>query len=103
MRLFKDQPYEIKDNGEISFSDYLAVERTRLANERTLLSYIRSSLYLFISAIALFQLEGLDQIKWLAWPCIVFSLLSLAAGTIRYHHLKKRLAQSLKKGVRNKS
>ena len=37
---------DFKPDEKVILRDYLAIERTRLANERTLLSYIRSSLYL---------------------------------------------------------
>ena len=33
-------------NEELILRDYLAIERTKLANVRTLFSYIRTSLYL---------------------------------------------------------
>lgn len=51
----------------IILRDYLAMERTRLANERTLLSYLRSSLYLLVGGIALLQLQGFESIKFLGY------------------------------------
>jgi len=50
--------YHSENNEETIFRDYLVVERTRLANERTLLSYIRTSLYLLLGAIAFFSSKG---------------------------------------------
>jgi len=87
--------YHFENKEEIILRDYLAIERTRLANERTLLSYIRTSLYLLLAAIAFFQLEDLDKIKWLAWPTLAFSILSFAAGILKYYQLKKRLIRSI--------
>jgi putative membrane protein len=49
---------KFQNQDEIILRDYLALERTKLANERTLLSYIRSSLYLMLGGIAIIQLEG---------------------------------------------
>ncbi|WP_299517905.1 DUF202 domain-containing protein, partial [uncultured Flavobacterium sp.] len=42
---------KFENRDEIILRDYLAMERTKLANERTLLSYIRSSLYLLLGGI----------------------------------------------------
>ncbi|MDH5381747.1 MAG: DUF202 domain-containing protein, partial [Cyclobacteriaceae bacterium] len=42
--------YEVKE--EIILRDFLALERTTLANERTLFAYIRTSLYLILAGIA---------------------------------------------------
>ncbi|MFT4781527.1 MAG: putative membrane protein, partial [Pseudohongiellaceae bacterium] len=39
---------DFEPDERVILRDYLAIERTRLANERTLLSYIRSSLYLLL-------------------------------------------------------
>jgi len=49
---------DFTNTDELILRDHLALVRTRLANERTLLSYIRSALYLLIGGIALLQLEG---------------------------------------------
>jgi len=39
---------EFTNEEKIILRDHLAMERTKLANERTLLSYLRSALYLFL-------------------------------------------------------
>ena len=61
MSYFKFQQIE-----EIKLNDYLALERTRLANERTLFSYIRTALYLSLGGIAFLQVDNFKNIKWLA-------------------------------------
>ena len=40
-------------NEELILRDYLAIERTKLANVRTLFSYIRTSLYLLTAGIGI--------------------------------------------------
>lgn len=76
---------------EIILRDYLAIERTRLANERTLLSYIRSSLYLLLGGIAFFQLEIFPNFKYLAFASLFFSVLFFVIGIYRFTLLKKSL------------
>ncbi|MBN1558949.1 DUF202 domain-containing protein [candidate division KSB1 bacterium] len=40
------------------FRDFLALERTQMANERTLMGYIRTALMLIASGVSLLELYG---------------------------------------------
>lgn len=71
--------------------DHLALERTRLSNERTLLSYIRSSLYLLIGGIALVQVEGYGDLRYVGYLSLLFCVLSLVVGFYRFHRLRRQL------------
>ncbi|WP_100610528.1 DUF202 domain-containing protein [Confluentibacter lentus] len=82
---------DFKPDDEIILRDYLAIERTRLANERTLLSYIRSSLYLILGGIAFLQLEGFSNIKYLGLLSLLLSVIFLVVGVYRFMLLKKSL------------
>lgn len=82
---------DFKPDEEIILRDYLAIERTRLANERTLLSYIRSSLYLLLGGIAFFQLKNFPDFKYLALLALVFSIIFFVIGIYRFTLLKKSL------------
>jgi len=115
LKRFVESPFKIKKmkllqfgrdftpDGEIILRDYLAIERTRLANERTLLSYIRSSLYLMLGGIAFFQLDILPNFQYLAFASLFFSALFMVIGIYRFMLLKKslkklyNLAESIKK------
>ncbi|WP_310990963.1 DUF202 domain-containing protein [Aequorivita marina] len=72
-------------------NEILALERTKLANERTLLSYIRSSLYLLIGGIGILQLKDFDNIHWLGYIALVVCVIFLAVGIFRYVLLTRRL------------
>ncbi|TXE09882.1 DUF202 domain-containing protein [Seonamhaeicola algicola] len=80
-----------KPDEKVILRDYLAIERTRLANERTLLSYIRSSLYLLLGSIAFYQLKDFPNFKYLAGASLVFSGLFLIIGVYRFTTLKRSL------------
>lgn len=82
---------DFRPDEKVILRDYLAIERTRLANERTLLSYIRSSLYLLIGSIAFFQLKGFPNFKYLALVALVFSALFFIIGIYRFTMLKRSL------------
>jgi len=81
--------FENKD--AIILRDYLALERTKLANERTLLSYIRASLYLFIGGLAVLQVNGFHHIKWLGYLSLAISVVIIIIGIYRFYVLKSRL------------
>ena len=71
--------------------DHLALERTRLSNERTLLSYIRSSLYLLVGGIALVQVEGFGNLQYAGYLSLLICMLSLVVGVWRFRILRDQL------------
>ena len=76
---------------DIILRDFLAIERTTLANERTLFSYIRTGLYLIVAAIAILKLENLEEISWLGYALIAISCVLIVFGLIRYRVLQRKL------------
>lgn len=83
------KPFETKE--KIILRDYLALERTTLANERTLFSYIRTSLYLVIGGIGLLKLKDFSSLRWLGEVALVISVLLIIYGLIRFLMLKRKL------------
>ena len=82
---------DFKHKEQIKLNDYLALERTRLANERTLFSYIRTALYLTLGGIAFLQMQDFKNIQWLAPICFVLSVVILVTGIIKYISMKRGL------------
>lgn len=72
-------------------NEILALERTKLANERTLLSYIRSSLYLLVGGIALIQLKEYENLNWIGYLALFICVVFLTVGIFRYVLLYRRL------------
>ena len=54
-----------ENDKELILRDHLALERTKLANERTLFAYIRMALYLLTVGIGIFQLKAFHV--WMGW------------------------------------
>ena len=72
-------------NEELILRDYLAIERTKLANVRTLFSYIRTSLYLLTAGIGIFQIESISRLDGLAWVCVIIGvILSFWAASVTF-------------------
>lgn len=84
-----NQDFENKE--EVILRDFLALERTRLANERTLLAYIRSSLYLVLGGIAFLQLNDFVNIRWLGYVALVLSIFFIIIGISRFVQLNRSL------------
>ena len=83
--------HEFKNKERIVLSDFLALERTRLANERTFFSFLRTSLYLVLAGIAFLQLREFEELKWLGYVSIFFGAVFFVAGIVTYFKLKNKL------------
>ncbi len=83
------QIFENRD--EIILRDYLALERTKLANERTFLAYLRTSLYMLLGGIAILQLTGFENIRWIGYVSLGLSVIFVFIGIVRYFVIKARL------------
>lgn len=80
-----------KSEEKIILRDYLALQRTTLANERTLFSYVRTSLYLILGGIGLTKVELFENLKWVGTVALVVSGLILIYGISRFFVLKSKL------------
>lgn len=81
--------YEVRE--KMILRDHLALQRTKLANERTLLTYIRSALYLIIAGIAFLNVKEFEQTPYLSYLCFFFCGLLFFIGVIRFWQLKKQI------------
>lgn len=88
MKLFKPV---FETDEKIILRDYLALERTRLANERTLLSYLRASVYMILGGITFLQLEDFQDSRWIGLLTLVVSVITALFGLFRYFQIKTRL------------
>lgn len=76
---------------DIVLRDHLSMERTKLANERTLLSYVRTSLYLVLSGIAFLGMEDFKKINFLGYYFISIAFMILITGIARFYQLKRHV------------
>jgi len=83
------KPFNTRE--QIILRDYLAMQRTTLANERTLFSYIRTSLYLVLGGIGLSEVDYFSHLKWVGTLALSLSAIVLVYGFVRYIVLRRKL------------
>lgn len=76
---------------DISKTDWLAIERTKLANERTLLAYFRTFVVVFGSGLTLVKVDLLKGLESLGYIFIGLSLVFLLIGLTRFYFARKRI------------
>ncbi|WP_200977197.1 DUF202 domain-containing protein [Echinicola sp. 20G] len=82
---------EKESENELIVRDYLARQRTKLANDRTLLSYIRTSLYFLVSGTALVKVEDLANIKEFGYISFIISFIFLVMGFTNFISIKRKI------------
>ncbi|MFZ0489038.1 MAG: DUF202 domain-containing protein [Salegentibacter sp.] len=91
-------PFKSRRIDEDLLREHLALERTKLANERTLLSYIRASLYLLLGGLALLQIKKYEEMRWIGYLSIFISIVFIGIGISRYFILGRKLHKLLRTG-----
>ncbi len=85
---------EIVNDIKQSPSDMLSIGRTKMACERTLNSYISTSIALLASGIGFIKLFEHPVLSAFGWILVPFSFLFLIWGIKRYRFVNKLLKQS---------
>lgn len=83
-------------NKDLVLREYLALERTKLANERTLLTYIRTGLYFLIAGSTLGHLIDTPFWNVLGTPLIVTGLIVALLGVVRFLRVARAISRSRK-------
>lgn len=89
-------PFRSRQIDERLIREHLALQRTKLANERTLLSYIKASLYLLIGGLTVIQIKKYDHIQWVGYLALIFCVAFIIVGVFRYIHLERKMSRLLR-------
>ena len=86
-------------NGKLILRDVLAVDRTRLANERTLLAWLRTALMELVSGITLIKLfEGMMMAELVGFALLPLGLVTAIYGVRRFFHVRSLIERSDRNG-----
>lgn len=81
-------------NKDLVLREYLALERTKLANETTLLAYIRTGLYFLVAGSTLGHVIGTEFWRLMGTPVIIIGVIIMLFGVIRFLRLKRSIEAS---------
>jgi len=73
--------------------DFLAIARTQLANQRTLLAYIRTSFYFLGLGLTIIGIDSFEKLKFLAIPLFVTSPVVIIIGLLLYYKEKRNIEE----------
>ena len=84
----KRKTYARFEQDELTLRDVLAIDRTIVANERTLLGYVRTTLAMLGAGAALLHFFDEEASRYAGWGFIATSLPLLGIGV--WHYLQRR-------------
>ncbi len=85
------QTQELNTREPMILRDYLAVDRTIMANETSFLAYIRTALTLVVVGASLLKFFSSTGTHILGWVFIVLALLIMVHGAIQYKEMDEFL------------
>ena len=91
--------FTVRKIDETLIREHLALERTKLANERTLLSYTQAALYFLLGGLALIQLKEYEEMHYIGYLALVFSVLFVTIGIWRFIVLRNKMKDLLKGNI----
>ena len=77
--------------GEMSLSDHLSCERTKLALKRTFLAYVRTSIGLFVAGVGFVVLRNYPVLSIVGVILIVLAIVFLVFGAVYCRRFRKDL------------
>jgi putative membrane protein len=87
----RNNPYTQFDPAELILRDQLAIDRTLLANERTLMSYLRSGVALFIAGVSIIHFSHEVWFTVTGFLCLPFGFFTVLFGIYRYKRMDKAI------------
>ncbi|OGV81085.1 MAG: hypothetical protein A3K19_17310 [Lentisphaerae bacterium RIFOXYB12_FULL_65_16] len=86
-----DNPYQRFQCEELILRDELAIDRTLLANERTVLAYLRGALTLVIAGVTFLHFFDKGMLLYIGIFCVPFGFAVGVFGALRYRSMDARI------------
>ncbi|MEK9176036.1 MAG: DUF202 domain-containing protein [Patescibacteria group bacterium] len=93
MKKINKNPYTNFLKEELILRDHLAIDRTVLSNESTLLAYIRTSLAVIAAGATLIHFFDEIIIKLFGAICVIAGTIILVLGYLRYRKMNKLIKE----------
>ena len=77
----------------LSLRDQLALDRTHLANIRTLLAFARTGIYFIFTGAGIFYLIKKPGLFWLGWIAVLLGFCIILIGLVNYLRTKQRVGR----------
>ena len=82
---------------ELILRDALAIERTKLASDRTFLAYFQSSIFFLATGISILNIHIFSEIPYLGWIFIGMAPIILVIGFARFRYVKRKITEMIEK------
>lgn len=83
-------------NKDLILRERLAIQRTKMANQTTFLSFIRTSLYFLVAGLSIKSLLHVENNRFFEIPFFIISAILFVTGILNYFKQKKLIADSEK-------
>lgn len=83
--------YAEVDKSHLILRDFLAIDRTVLANQNTFLAYLRTALTLFVAGLTFIRFFDHSVVVIIGWIFVPLGIITFAVGLLRYNRLRKVL------------
>ena len=85
------------DSNDLILRDKLAIDGTRLANQRTLLAYTRTGLFFIATAIGMAHLDQSGgRFGWIEWGMTGIGIVVILIGIINYILMRRKIIKPKK-------
>jgi putative membrane protein len=80
--------YSTVDNSQMILRDFLAIDRTILANQSTFLAYLRTALTLFVAGVTFVKFFDTLIVVVIGWTFIPVGVATFFVGLVRYNRIR---------------
>lgn len=85
---------EKRINKDLILRERLALERTIMTNNTTLLSFIRTALYFSVAGLSINNLLKIRYGVWIEFSCWVIAIVIFVVGVFNYLRQKRKIKDS---------
>lgn len=82
-------------------TDWLALERTKMANQRTLLAMLRTGFYFLVMGLTVITLKELRDLQRYYWLFFIVGGVCILVGIIHYFYNHRKLMTKYRSAIKN--